>query len=150
MDDKRRSRSQELAGEMIGAYTEDKLKSSPPPLTKEIVDWMYSGNVKYICLNEDRSSIKKVDIRRVSSSKCTVTTRNRHKPKERVEKVETIYEELSGLALEWITEKQSGLIFCQKNGKEYRVRANDIVSADTPGFEAKFRVELFCALDDLR
>jgi len=143
MDNKRRSRSRELAADMIDPYGEGKQESRPPTLTKEIVDWMYSGNAKYICLDDERSNMKKVDIRRVSSSKCTVTTRSIQKAKERVEKVETIYEELNGLALEWIVEKQSGLIFCEKNGKEYSVLAKDIVAADTPGLRPNSEVRFF-------
>jgi len=139
MDGKRRTRSRDHAAE----YGEGKVMNSPPPLTKEIVDWLYSGNAKYICLDEDRSSMKKVDIRRVSSSKCTVTTRNTHKSKEKVEKVETIYEELNGLGLEWIMEKQSGLIYCEKNGKEYKVRPKDIVCADKPGLRPNSEFKFF-------
>jgi len=140
MDDHRRTRSRERA---LDAYGEENEKSIRPPLTKEIINWLYSENARFASKTEDSSKMEKVNIQRVSTSKCTVTIRDRRRSQERVEKVEKICEELSGLVLEWITENQAGLIYCKKNGKEYKVRAKDIVSADTPGLRPNGEVKFF-------
>jgi len=139
-----RSHSREHISERVDTYDDDNEKISHIPLSKEIVNWFYSKSSKWVHSNDpDSLSMQKVDIYRVSSSKCTVTISYRNNSKNIVERVDNIYEELTGCVLEWIVEKQSGLIWCENTGKEYSVKKKEIISADTPGLRPHSEVKFF-------